>query len=136
MLRIVINESVCDVFYLKDRIRLFLLLLCFIVLFCKRGRNMHHPPLQALHLNWIVWKLENFVCFLSSWLQTVEGGAVYKFLNLTFPWWETMKNALSSTFANLKNWYNSLFLQRSILTIERLYKSSIPLLSHNLKIII
>ena len=46
---------------------------------------------------------------------------VYKFLNLTFLWWETMKNALFY-FYQFAKLIQFLILQQGILLIERLYK--------------
>ena len=69
----------------------------------------------------LFWKLENFcpnfVCFC---LPGFKHRPVYKFLNLTFLWWETMKNALFH-FYQFARLIQFLILQRQILPIERLY---------------
>ena len=72
---------------------------------------------------------ENWKTLFVFCLPSFKQWAVYKFPNLTFLWWETMKNALfhSWQFAKLIQF---LILQRKILPIERLYKSSISSLSY------
>ena len=64
------------------------------------------------------WKTFSKVCLFSVFLAS---NALYKFLNLTFLWWETMKNALFY-FYQFAKLIQFLILQQGILLIERLYK--------------